>query len=167
MPVGDLPTIRLTQLERELARFVAEQRQSGRVKAGVERDRYTAHRFSAVDLHTLGCEGELAFAKWSGRYWSGAGLDLADDDDVGGIQVRTRRESWHDLCIWPKDLQRHREARFVLVTKESDDTFCIRGWIWAAEATEVGEFRRLSKVPPSWIITQDVLREPKRAVDLQ
>lgn len=154
--------VKLTALEIDLARYVAEQRQSGRVKAGVERDRYTHSGSKAVDLHTLGCEGEIAFAKWSGRYWSGAGLDKADDDDVMGVQVRTRSVSTYDLCVWPKDLRRHPDARFVLVTKETAKDFCIRGWIHSKDIARPEWFRQISKAPPSYFVPQSELRPCRR-----
>jgi hypothetical protein len=83
-----------------------------------------------VDDHILGCLGELAYAKATCQYPSGLFLEMADDDDVSGTQVRTRRKHAYDLYLWKKD---DPTCTFALVTGVGPE-FIYHGEIAGSEA---------------------------------
>lgn len=78
--------------------------------------------------HIEGALGEMAFAKWSGSFWSGAHKKFAAD--VGKTEVRTRSKSWYELIIHPHDDD---DARFYLLTGQNGQ-YTIMGWITGKEA---------------------------------
>src|SRR4051812_27290461 len=66
----------------------------------------------AWQAHIEGAAGEMAVAKWSGRYWCGNFGEL-DADDVGDWQVRTAAKHHYQLILHKKDRP---ERAFLLVT---------------------------------------------------
>lgn len=84
-------------------------------------------------IHILGALGECAFAKATGRYWSGSVNTFKVGGDVGeNIQIRTRSKHSYDLIVREADKD---SDVFVLVTGGPHD-FTIRGWMPAAEAKQ-------------------------------
>lgn len=71
-----------------------------------------------------GALGEVAFAKWSGIYWSGNFRDLRADD-VGDFQVRTADNHRKKLILHPPD----RDNRIFVLLTGIAPRFYIRGWI--------------------------------------
>jgi hypothetical protein len=82
------------------------------------------------DLHIAGACGELAFAKRTGRYWSGSVNTFKSGGDVGLIQVRTRSSDDYELLIREDDED---ECAFVLVTGRVPD-FTVHGYMFAEHA---------------------------------
>ena len=84
-------------------------------------------------VHILGALGECAFAKATGRYWSGSVNTFKVGGDVGeNIQIRTRSKHSYDLIVRDADKD---DDVFVLVTGGPHD-FAIRGWMPASEAKQ-------------------------------
>jgi len=122
--------ITLTQYELFQAGMVALQRNVENIFAGREH----AHGFGGSNgwtNHIEGAAGELAFAKWSNKFWSGNVGDLTAND-VGKVEVRTASDHNRRLIIHKKDPD---DRRFVLVTGIAP-TFRIRGWIWGEDAKQ-------------------------------
>lgn len=82
----------------------------------------------SLDQDVAGVCGELAFAKWSGRYWTGGARGAGD---VGGVEVRCRRAAPQDeepaLIVQPYDERNRPESPFVLVVG-GGTTYRIVGW---------------------------------------
>lgn len=85
--------------------------------------------------HVTGAAGEIAVAKWTGRYWSGIQGRAAPD--VDGIEVRTRRGDPRDetthLLIQPYDEEHHPETPFVFVVGDAFE-YRLAGWMTPRQA---------------------------------
>ena len=79
-------------------------------------------------FHIEGACGECAVARALNQYWSGNLGDLKADD-VGALQVRTRRLHDYGLILHKKDPD---DRIFVLVTGVAPELW-VRGWLYAHE----------------------------------
>jgi hypothetical protein len=144
--------VELTPVEMEIAAFVAAKRQvENLTKCRI--DAYGAPKDSGWSLHIEGAAGEMAVAKWSGRYWNGNLGDLGADD-VGRLQVRTRSRHDYELIIHPSDRD---DRAFVLVTGLAPN-FVLRGWIWGREAKREEWWRDPAGDRPAYFVPQSALR---------
>jgi hypothetical protein len=83
------------------------------------------------EIHVLGALGECAFAKATGRYWSGSVNTFTSGGDVGRtIQVRTRSSHDYDLIVRDEDKD---EDIYVLVTGGPEE-FVVHGWMPCRDA---------------------------------
>jgi hypothetical protein len=107
-----------------------------------------------------GAYGELAFAKFINRYWSGSVNTFKDGGDVGDIQVRTRSKHHYDLIV--RDGDRDNDI-FVLVTGLAP-SYLIRGWIKGIEAKRMDDcIKAYGGRPSAWFVPADRLKPvPKR-----
>jgi len=112
---------------------MGEARQERRMKEG-RRNRMGSA--GGAEDHIQGVMGEMAFAKLANKYPSGLFLDMDEDDDVGGIQVRTRREHYMDLYLWESDPE---DAWFALLTGKGPE-FQFHGVVYGS----------LAKVKSNW-----------------
>ncbi len=117
-------TVRLTEQEMGIAatigiyRYLDAMRKNRRQTHGK-----TARGRWETDIE--GCCTELAFAKWVGRYWSGALRANARRGDVGGFEVRSCPLDDARLLLHAADAD---AAPFVLVTGTAPE-LTLRGWI--------------------------------------
>lgn len=82
-------------------------------------------------IHALGASGECAFAKATGRYWSGGVNTFKSEADVGAsIEVRTRSQHTYDLIVRDNDSD---SSVYVLVTGGPKD-FVVHGWMRGSDA---------------------------------
>lgn len=81
-------------------------------------------------IHILGALGECAFAKATGRYWSGSVNTFKAGGDVGAIQVRTRSKHSYDLIVRDNDRD---DDIFVLLTGGPHE-FIVHGWMRGRDA---------------------------------
>ena len=93
------------------------------------------HRYGAEDesvWHTNinGALGEIAVAKFLGRYWDGMGA-LGDLHalDVRGVNVRWAAKDWYHLLLHPADPN---DVPFVHVTGDAPH-YVLHGWILARD----------------------------------
>jgi len=150
---------RLTTREARLAATVARERDDQGCAAGAD-----AHKFGNLrqtySLHLDGCLGEMAFAKMTNCYWSGAGDAYEDDSDVLHYQVRATRHAHGCLIIRPDEAHLH--DPWVLVVAEDDDlAFRFAGWCWGREGRD--ERWKTSKNtgrPWAYFVPQHALRAP-------
>lgn len=127
--------ITLTSIEQRLVTGVAKTRQEENVRRGRKDAKGLRTDFqSGLALHVNGLGGELAVARVLGRYPTGIFCsELELDDDVGGIEVRTRKKHHWGLILSPRDL-RDPHRPWVLVTGEFP-TYWVRGWGVEGELT--------------------------------
>jgi len=96
-------TVKLTQREYEIARFVAVQRNEAGREANADPGKYGNTDMDQFNLHVRGCLGEMAAAKGLNRYWFGAGTGWHDDMDLGVEQVRMTKHLGGRLLIRPEE----------------------------------------------------------------
>jgi hypothetical protein len=146
--------VRLTELEMCLAAHVGILRHVRALRAGRRESRGLGENGDPWAKHIHGAAGELAYAKVSGRYWSGAGVSYENDDDVSGVQVRCRAKHTYELYVWPDDPD---DALYVLVTGVMPE-LRVHGTIFGFEAKAYGRFG--SHVPgahPAYFLRHDQL----------
>lgn len=119
--------VRLNPFEMRFARKLGQTRQERREAAG---NRNAHGSRGGAEDHVLGVMGEMAFAKIANRYPTGLFLDKDEDDDVGGIQVRTRRKAFQELYLWKRD---ETDCYWALMTGEGPE-FTFHGLIHGTEA---------------------------------
>jgi hypothetical protein len=151
-PAAAAICVELTPVEMEIAVLVAAKRQIENLTR-CRQDKHGAPRDSGWSLHIEGAAGEMAVAKWSGRYWNGNLSDL-DADDVGRVQVRTRSRHDYDLIIHPADPS---DRAFVLVTGLAP-RFMLRGWVWGREGKVPEYWRDPAGGRPAFFVPQSALR---------
>lgn len=93
--------VKLTTGEMHIAATVGYLRQIENLMK-CRRDAHGAEPDKGWSIHIEGAAGEMAFAKWAGKYWSGNLGDLKADD-VGRFQVRTRAKHDWRLILHPSD----------------------------------------------------------------
>ncbi len=104
-------------------------------------------------IHILGALGECAFAKATGRYWSG-GVNTFHGADIGRrLQVRTRSKHEYDLIVRADDAD---EDVFVLVTG-SQDRFLVHGWVLGGEAKREEWIANHGNYSPAWFVPSSAL----------
>lgn len=95
---------------------------------------------NSVEKHVAGVCGEVAVAKWTGRYWT-AGKRAAGD--VGGLEVRTRRgdprDESQEMIVQPYDERKRPDAPFVLVVGRGRE-WRIVGWTTPRRARSMVEY---------------------------
>ena len=129
--------VRLTWHEIRLAGFVALQRNLWNLEHKLE-DRYQQTVDFGMDVHFLGCIGELATAKRTGRYWTG-NVGNFDASDVGKLQVRACRKKGHCMILHHEDADAAKFVGVLVDRKALPDVFLL-GWI----------FGREGKLPVHW-----------------
>ena len=105
-----------------------------------------------------GCCGELAFAKWCGKYWTGGSFNAKEaPKDVGNKQVRHTVYKTGRLIIYPHD---NPDDDFVLVTGKAP-FYNIRGWVNGLEIQMLGKTHpwwNTECEAGSWWVPQESLR---------
>jgi hypothetical protein len=123
--------VSLEWFEVSRAALVGVSRNVEALRKGLQNSRPTKE--NEWHIHILGALGECAFAKATGRYWSGSVNTFKSGGDIGkNIQVRTRSLHCYDLIVREGDKD---EDVFVLVTGGPND-YEIRGWMGATEAKQ-------------------------------
>ena len=109
MPKDDM--IHLTWAEVLLAATVGVMRSVQDKKEG-RGNRFGCSEKEEWQVSIDGAIAEMAFAKWSGKFWSGA-IGNLKARDVGGFQVRSVRDDGRRLILHPTDDD---DDIFVLMT---------------------------------------------------
>lgn len=146
--------VELTLEEIDLTRYVAEKRHAGASLAYADPQK---HGFtgSNLELHYSGCLAECAFAKSRNLYWSGGGLSWRDDDDVGGIQVRSTPLPHGSLLVRPTDGAL--DKPWVLLIG-ADGKYRLVGWLYGRETHRECWLRAPNGRPAAFFVPQSVLR---------
>jgi len=123
--------VNLEWFEVSRAALVGVSRNVEALRKGLQNSRPTNE--NEWHIHILGALGECAFAKATGRYWSGSVNTFKSGGDIGkNIQVRTRSKHCYDLIVREGDKD---GDVFVLVTGGPHE-YEIRGWMSAEEAKQ-------------------------------
>jgi hypothetical protein len=143
--------IRLSEAEMLTAAIVGARRQAENLAKG-RLDAHGARKANGWQLHIEGACGEMAFAKYADRYWTGNLGDL-DADDVGRWQVRTRSEHSFDLILHRTDPD---DRAFVLVTGTAP-VYVIRGWIMGRDGKREEYWSDPARNRPAFFVPQAAL----------
>jgi len=143
----------LSESEMKLAAMVGVNRNVESMSKGLkDKHGFTGDGWS---VHIEGACGELAFAKYRNRHWSGSVNTFKRGGDVGEVQVRTRSRHDYDLIVRQDDKD---DDYFVLVTGTAPE-FRIRGFIVARDAKQMGDcINEHGSRPPAWFIPAGKLR---------
>lgn len=144
--------ITLTDSELKLAATVAIERNIENIFEG----RKHAHGFGGSngwDNHIEGAAGEMAFAKFANKFWSG-NIGNLDANDVGRVEVRTASDHNRRLIIHKRDPD---DRAFVLVTGLAP-TFRIRGWIWGEDAKQDRYWKDPAGGRPAYFVPHQELK---------
>lgn len=117
---------------------------------------YGSERESPWHTHINGALGEVAVAKFLGRYWDGMGA-LGDLGalDVRDVQVRWRAKDWYDLLLHPEDGD---DLPFVLVTGAAP-SYRLHGWIIGRDGKQDRYWSDPAGGRPAFFVPQADLRE--------
>jgi len=102
--------------------------------------------------HIEGACGELAVAKALNVFWDGS-VNTFKQDDLPGLQVRTRRRHEYDLIVRPSDDD---DARWVLVTGRCP-AYRVRGWILGSDAKQPEWLREHGGRPAAYFVPASAL----------
>lgn len=108
-------------------------------------------------IHIEGALGELALAKYLGKYWDGSVNTFKRQGDVGQIQVRTRSRDDFELLVRPDDRD---EDIFVLVVGQAP-RYRVVGWIRGSEAKRPEWQQTYGQRPPAYFVPQASLKPLK------
>jgi len=145
--------IRLTPLEMAIAEFVAHQRLQAALQARADPHKY-GFDGDAFEAHYQGCLGEMAFAKGRNLYWSGAGVDFHNEQDVGKIQVRVTSHKDGHLIHRPNE--GHLDDPWVLVIGR-EEIYRLAGWLYGRDCRRDEWLRTPNGRPSAYFVPQDAL----------
>jgi hypothetical protein len=144
--------VMLEDYELDMAAGVGLRRQLAAVKRGSQ-DRHGADPEDGWRIHIEGACGELAAAKFLGRYWNGSVDTFQSIPDLGAVEIRTRSRHDYDLLI-RKDNPTDRV--YVHVTGRAP-RFRVRGWIRGTEAQREEWWKNHGNREWAWFVPADAL----------
>jgi hypothetical protein len=151
-------TVKLTQREYEIARFVAVQRNEAGREANADPGKYGNTDMDQFNLHVRGCLGEMAAAKGLNRYWFGAGTGWHDDMDLGVEQVRMTKHLGGRLLIRPEETKLSTiHAPWVLVIQCDVLHYLLAGWIVGRDGVREEFLARPAGRAPAYFVPQEAL----------
>jgi hypothetical protein len=116
-------------------------------------NRYGATDDEAWRLHIEGAAGEMAVAKYIGKFWSGNLGNLRAADVGDHLQVRTRAGGYTSLILHPSDPD---DDIFVLVMGRAP-SFCLQGWLRGGQGKHQSYWRDPAGGRPAFFVPLDVL----------
>ena len=146
-------TVRLTDSEFNLCGVVGTLRS---IAAFKRHGRYGAPSGEgSYEMHTIGCTGECAVAKYFNLYWPPA-IGEFGGVDVGGIlQVRASARSDRRLMLHRTD---HDDMPFVLALSHALPDVMLRGWAYAREGKRPDFWEDPLGWRPAYFVPHEVLR---------
>jgi hypothetical protein len=158
----NLTTEQLGRAERE-----AHRRQAVNEARGLRgRNRAAATGSKALEMHLLGCIGEIAVAAHLGleEYaFSESEAVRGSCDLPGGIEVKTRPRHGYDLLV---QLDDDPSKLFVLVTHERGGATQIVGWARGHDVMRKEWVRELVRGRPCYVVPHKALQPPETLVEV-
>jgi hypothetical protein len=148
------PPIVLTPLEMALTEFVARQRIRDGMRAKADEHKY-GFDGDPLAIMVEGCRGECIVAKALNVYWTGAGVDYSNEEDVGRLQVRTTHH--RNGCLLHRPNEEHHDDPWILVIGEGN-TYHLAGWLYGHEIRRQEWLREPAGRPPAYFAPQGSLR---------
>jgi hypothetical protein len=148
----------LNEHELDLAGGVGVRRQVSALAAG-RKDRHGMKPEDGWKVHVEGACGELAVAKYLGKYWDGSVDTFRRLPDLGNVEIRTRSKHYYELIIRRDD---DPEKFYVLVTGIAP-RYRVRGWIKGADARNSDWLRSHGNREEAWFVpTSQLQAMPRR-----
>lgn len=147
--------VTLTPAEVLLAYQVAAMRQTQNMVRSTRAKHGAPEGPEGEILDVIACRGEMAVAKALNLYWAGT-VGRYGAPDVGEIvDVRTRRQRWHDLILHREDPD---ERPFVLAFAESPQSVELLGWILGSDGKQERHWKDPAGGRPAYFVPQSELR---------
>lgn len=143
--------VTLEPYELAVAAFVGQQRYEG---ARHLPDRNGPPAADPEGQHIAAAGAEMAFAKWSGRYYPCTFNTFKRLPDVGRFEVRWSRSPGARLRVSRHDAP---SSPYVLVVGEPP-TYTLCGWLWGAEAQQEAYLALRPGWRPCYLVPQADLR---------
>lgn len=160
-------SINLTPNQLKRAEVEAQRRQSVNEAKGLKgRNRAAATGTKALELHRLGCVGEIAVASYLGledQVFSTQEAIRGSCDLPGGIEIKTRPKHNYDLLVQLND---DPAKVFVLVTHERGGTTQIVGWANGFDIMRKEYIRELIRGRPCYVVPQKVLQPAETLLEV-
>lgn len=121
--------VRLTPHELFMAANVGLRRQVSSLVAG-RQDRHGLNPDDGWRVHIEGACGELAVAKFLGKYWDGSVDTFRSLPDLDNVEIRTRSKHYYELLIRTDD---DPDKVYILVTGTAPN-YRVRGWMKGRDA---------------------------------
>jgi hypothetical protein len=121
--------VTLAQHELDMAAGVGLRRQLAALRDR-RQDRHGLDPEDGWRVHIEGACGELAVAKFLGRYWDGSVDTFRSIPDLGRAEIRTRSKHNYELLIRKDDDD---SKVYIHVTGRAPD-FWVRGWLRGLDA---------------------------------
>jgi hypothetical protein len=145
--------VKLSEEELLAARAEATRRQEQNESRGLKgRNKAPNKGAKAIEMHVLGCIGEIAVAKYldlEEHVFQSRSPDRNSADLPGNIEVKTRPKHHYDLLI---QLDDNPEKIFVLVTSESPEEPRLVGWIYGEDAMKAHFVREYVRGRPCYSV---------------
>lgn len=145
-------TVTLAPHELHMAAAVGLRRQVSAVAAN-RKDRHGLNPEDGWRVHIEGACGELAVAKYLGKYWDGSVDTFRSLPDLGNVEIRTRSRHDYELLIRPDD---DPNKYYILVTGTAP-CYRVRGYILGAAARQEQWVQRHGGRPPAWFVPHEAL----------
>lgn len=147
--------VNLTKTELLIAWQIAAMQHTQNIKDNAREDVGQApkHTAEAMGHRMLGCECEMAVAKWLNRFWTG-GIGDFKAIDVGNIEVRGVDNRKKRLILHKRDKS---HLPYVLVDKLDCQTFDLVGWILCSEGQQEKYWQDPKGGRPAYFVPRSAL----------
>jgi hypothetical protein len=135
-----------------MAASVGLRRQVSAVASNLE-ERHGIDPDDGWRVHIEGACGELAVAKFLGRYWDGSVDTFRSLPDLGNVEIRTRSKHVYDLIVRGDD---DPQKFYVLVTGRAP-FYRVRGWIKGEEARKDEWLQSYGGREEAWFVPASAL----------
>jgi hypothetical protein len=153
-------TVKLTPHEVAMAAGVGMRRQVSALAAN-RRDRHGLNPEDGWRVHIEGACGELAVAKYLGKYWDGSVDTFRSLPDLGNVEIRTRSKHGYELLIRKDD---DPDKFYILVTGIAPN-YRVRGWIKGKAARRDEWWQNHGGREPAWFVPHQALTPISRKQD--
>ncbi len=116
---------------------------------------------NSVEENIVGCFGELALAKYTGRYWDGA-MNNFNAKDVGPYQVRATRyrpPKGRLPLHKPEEGKDRPEDIFILAHTYALPTVILYGWVYGHEGMQEKYWGDFGRNRPCYIVPLEIMRD--------
>ena len=144
--------VKLTPHEVIMAAGVGIRRQVSALAAN-RRDRHGLNPEDGWRVHIEGANGELAVAKYLGKYWDGSVDTFKSLPDLGNVEIRTRSRHTYDLIIRTDD----DPAKFYILVTGIAPNYRVRGWIKGENARRDEWLQTHGGREAAWFVPADAL----------
>jgi hypothetical protein len=149
-----MSVVSLTAPELLIASNIGMMRRISNLKRNICAKYGAPDKEGAWEIDVIACMGEMAVAKHFNLFWAGSVNNFSAVDVGGLIEVRTRRQSWHQLILHPADKD---HLPYVLVHADPP-AFDLIGWAYGADGKQDKYWSDPAGNRPAFFVPQADLR---------